>query len=219
MILNNILHATGNRVVSTSDYIWHCFGDNAVIIEFKDMSDLVYSSVVYNSSDLEIFLISIEVPGQPQAFRWVNPEWQAMYLDECKTRGVDPDVAWDLVNFTNIESEETILEYLKDIGEGYYDNLPIVEPIIPPEEIKPFIMDMPGTIGGAKLVFNNEIKEYKVSLDLRLGLDITATSMDDALEKARHWQKTSKMSWGEGNDVIWNDSCIVKETVEQRKEW
>jgi hypothetical protein len=61
---------------------------------------------------------------------------------------VDPNVAWDDVKHSIVNSEDLILKYVKDIGETYYDDLPL-----PSTDL---VMDMPGTIGGAKIVFPQE---------------------------------------------------------------
>ena len=221
MFFINLSKAAGNRIISNYDSDYGCFGAHSILVEFQDTTGIAYASAVYNSESTEVYLVNVEVPGQPQAFKWINEEHKDAYYSECKNKGVDPNLAWDSVSFTMIDQEGQILEYVKDIGEGYYDNLPIVEDIVKSE---PVIMPMPGTIGGAKLVFpeskeSKEMKNYTVNLDIRFTLDVTADNMDEALAKAKTFQETMKHSWGDGDNVIWNDTMLVKESVEHRKEW
>jgi hypothetical protein len=68
------------------------------------------------------------VPGQEQAFRWYDPEFREAYVAECKTKSVAPDEAWAGLIYEDV-TPDTILAYAKDVGELYYDDLPI--PAIP----------------------------------------------------------------------------------------
>ena len=78
-------------------------------------------------------------------------------------------------------------------------------------------MDMPGTIGGAKLIFpKDKMNQYTVKLDVTYVFDVNAESADQAAEKAKYFYKTMKHSWGEGKeDVSWIDAYPIKETIER----
>jgi len=57
---------------------------------------------------------------------------------------------------------------------------------------------------------------YNVSIDVRFTFEVEATSMNDALEKATHFQETMKHTWGDNaftNTVTWMDSYAVKNAV------
>ena len=75
---------------------------------------------------------------------------------------------------------------------------------------------MPGTLGGAEIIFREDTTHnYTVNLDVRLVLGVEAGSMDEALAKAKHWQKTAKLNWGDGESVYWLDTYLSKESVER----
>lgn len=76
---------------------------------------------------------------------------------------------------------------------------------------------MPGTIGGAKLVFKKEnMQNYNVKLIVEYTFDVSAENMDEACDTARHFYKTMKHTWGEhNNNLIWVDSVITKQSAEQ----
>ena len=78
-------------------------------------------------------------------------------------------------------------------------------------------MDMPGTIGGAKLVFPEDKKmtKYTVKLDVRFTFEVNAESAGGAAAKAKYFQQTMKSSWGDDTDVCWMDSYPVKEIIER----
>lgn len=226
MNLMEVLLATKDRSAGSDKYMWECFGTDAHIMDFKDTDGSVYASAVFDIRTQTVYSINVEVPGYPQAFLWLAEDTKKAYYAECSEREIDPNIAWDNVNFTHVVTEELILQYLKDVGEGYYDNLPVPPDQIPTltdevEKDPPFTMPMPGTIGGAKFTFGdgfqNEkkmIKTYKVNLDVRMVFDVDADSMDEAVTKARQWQEESKTTWGGDMAVSWVDHYVVKESVE-----
>jgi hypothetical protein len=229
MILLNVLKAARDRTVSSDKYMWSCFGEHAHTMDFKDADSTVYASAVFDVQSQEVYSINVEVPGYQQAFLWLNPDYKTNYYNECYQRGIDPNIAWDNVNFTHVDTEELILEYVRDVGDTNYDDIPLPPDDIPTltdtvEQDPPFIMPMPGTMGSATYKFgdgfqnNKETNMFKVNLDVRMTYDVEATSMDEAVSKARKWQQTSKTYHGEGENIHWADSYIVKTSVEQTHE-
>ena len=60
-------------------------------------------------------------------FKWQDAEFEAAHNREAKKRNVDITVAWDNVKYDRVADEDVILQYAKDVGEMYYDDLPIPE--------------------------------------------------------------------------------------------
>jgi hypothetical protein len=44
---------------------------------------------------------------------------------------------------------------------------------------------------------------------------ILVSSFNEAVAKANHFQQTMKPSWGEGSEVSWMDTEVVKEIIER----
>lgn len=150
MKLLDVIMAAGGRVSGGDPYMWQCFGNDAQFMEFRDTDGNGCSHCVFDTKTYEVYEIHCEVPlttneaeSPEQVFHWINPLFQKAYLNECEMRNINPDIAWDDVRYTPVTDEETILQYVKDIGETYYGDLPL-------------IMEMPGTIGAAKIVFPDE---------------------------------------------------------------
>ena len=59
------------------------------------------------------------------------------------------------------------------------------------------------------------MNQYTVKLDVRYAFDVEAKSTEEALAKANYFQQTMKNGWGEGSEVIWMDTEVVKEIVER----
>ena len=147
MKLLDLIIAAEGRISEGSEALWNCWNYEGRYIDFVDRDGLNCCSAIYNTKTFEVQYIHLDVPGNDQAFQWINPTVYDIYVDECKKREVDPNIAWDQLTYINIDSAETMLNYVRDVCATYYDNLPI------PGESEPFVMEMPGTIGSAKLVF------------------------------------------------------------------
>lgn len=215
MKLNDVIVAAGARISGGDPYMWDCYGSNATYIEFRDTDGQGYAHAIYDTKTYIVYEIHIEVPGTDQAFRWLNPITKSLYYTEAERRNVNPNNAWDEVGYTHVDTDELILEYLKDIGETYYDNLPIIE-----SNPESYTMPMPGTLGSATITFQKEEKimtTFKVSIDVRHELEVKADNVENALEKARHFQETMPKGWGDHDefDVTWVDTFVVKEITER----
>jgi hypothetical protein len=95
-------------------------------MNFVDRDGLECGSIVYDTQLFKVYEMDLFVPGQPQAFRWIDPAYKSAYLAECAERNCKPDSAWDDVKYTEVD-EITALVYARDIAGTYYDDLPIPE--------------------------------------------------------------------------------------------
>ena len=150
MKLLEVITAAHGRVSGGDPYLWRCFGDNAHYMEFRDADGMGYAHCIYDTKTYDVYQIHVEVPGTEQCFQWIHPDWEDAYFEECLRRNLDPRNAWDDVVYETVQEDSQIMSYLTDVGATYYDNLPIA-----PNQAG-MTLDMPGTLGGAKLVFPNE---------------------------------------------------------------
>jgi hypothetical protein len=133
MKLLDVLVATDGRIKYAGDpYLWQCFGNDVLYLEFIDTDGRPYAHCIYDSKTYQTYEIQITVPlttneagVQRQLFRWIDRNYVRAYYEECYNNNTDPHLTDYNNNFINVETEELILEYIKDVGETYYDNLPI----------------------------------------------------------------------------------------------
>ena len=123
MKLIEVITAAGGRVAGGDPYLWNCYGDSAQFLEFKDINGDGYSHVIFDRNTYECYEIHVEVPHEDSAMRWINPTHRSAFFAECKQRGVDPSLAWDNVNYTHVDTEELILEYVRDLGNLNYEHV------------------------------------------------------------------------------------------------
>jgi hypothetical protein len=149
MKLLDVITACHGRVSGGDPYLWECYGPNAHYMEFRDADGMGYAHCIYDTANYTVYQIHCEIPGQDQCWQWFSPEFEDAYFEECIKRGVDPRIAWDDHEYEEtLHDDSQILRYLSDVGATYYDDMPIKNDTV--------TLDMPGTIGSAKLIFPND---------------------------------------------------------------
>lgn len=123
MKLLEVITAAGGRVSGGDPYLWECYGPNAQFMEFRDVNGDGYSHVIFDKNNYECYEVHVEVPNEDVAMRWIAREFKTKFYDECKRRNVDASTAWDNVNYIHVDTEELILEYVRDLGELKYENV------------------------------------------------------------------------------------------------
>lgn len=126
MKLIEVIQAAGGRISGGDPYLWRCYGDHAQYMEFRDVAGMGYAHCIFDTITYDVREVHLEVPGQGQAFRWIDPTYLEAFVSESGSRNCDPKIAWDDVTYTEVD-EATALSYVKDVGEMYYDDLPVPE--------------------------------------------------------------------------------------------
>ena len=119
----DIVLITDARISGGSEYMWACYGPHARYLDFSDRDGTECVSVVFDCKTHEVYQVDMHVPGYEQGFVWRNPDHESRYLEECKSRNCEPNLAWDDV-FYEVVDESTALKHAADIVATYYDDLP-----------------------------------------------------------------------------------------------
>jgi hypothetical protein len=115
MLFNQILEAISSRISNSSQFLYSCFGSNEPRnYEFVDILEKPVGSFTTDKSG-KVYEVVIEMPGKDGCYRWLDPNFKDALEQETQMRGFDPKIAWDDVPFTDLETEEDILEKVKAI--------------------------------------------------------------------------------------------------------
>ena len=192
MNLKSVLEVIDHKFTTGDDWGFKTFSDSSHIT-FKDQNDNPCGHCIYKNDTNEVVYLGTEVPNHPLAFQWIHPDYKKSY---CEELGDEWNIAWDDVTYTNVLTEELMLEYIENIVNLNYINLP--------------------ALGSKEYFLTNEttMKQYTVKLDVRYTFDVEASTIKEALEKANHFQQTMKSGWGDVPEVSWMDTKVVKEIVE-----
>ena len=196
MNVKSVLEVIGHKFTTGDDWGFKTFSDSSHIT-FKDQNNQPCGHCIYDNDTNEVVYLCAEVPGQPLAFQWIHSEYKDFY---CKELGEDWNIAWDEVTYTNVLTEELMLEYIEDIVNLNYTNLPVID-------FKEYF--------STNQTNEATMKQYTVKLDVRYTFNVEANSIDEAVAKANHFQQTMKHGWGDVPEVSWLDTEVVKEIVER----
>lgn len=131
-LLDVIIAADGRIEYAGHPFLWKCYGNDILYLEFKDTDGNHYAHCVYDSKTYQTYEVQIVIPLTSneagvwqQSFRWIDSDYRRAYYEECLSKNIDPDMFEKDNNYIHVDTEELVLEYVKDVGETYYDNLPI----------------------------------------------------------------------------------------------
>lgn len=192
MNLKSVLEVIDHKFTTGDDWGFKTFSDSSHIT-FKDQTIRPCGHCIYDNNTNEVLYLGAEVPGQPLAFQWIHPTYKKAYCEELRT---DWNIAWDDVTYTNVLTEELMLEYIENIVNLDYTNLPAIE-------FKEYVLTM-----------ETIMKQYTVKLDVRYTFNVEASTIEEALEKATRFQQTMNPGWGDVPEVSWMDTEVVKEIAE-----
>lgn len=101
-----------HRVVGGSEYQWSCYGPNARYIDYE--SDYAHASVIFDTDNQIVYEATISCKEDnddnlPGPYRIINSLYKEAHDTESKDRNIDTKVAWDKVNWIDIEVVEDFL--------------------------------------------------------------------------------------------------------------
>ncbi len=120
--LKEWMEVTGFRVTEGSDYLWNCYGSNAYRMDsWNGEQDGYTASIVFDTRTQEVYEVSAYDYQRNRAYRLINPDYIERHRNEAADQGVNFDEAWDDVNYTDLETDEDMLEKIRGIfsGEDY----------------------------------------------------------------------------------------------------
>jgi hypothetical protein len=120
MKLSEVNQAMDHKITSGSEHQWKCYPEGRYL-DYE--SDFAHVSVIYNTTNQEIYQADISVKREAwdedkKPYRWFNPDYKDSFYKEAKKRKVDPDQAWDDVKFIDLEMEEDFLEKATSLFNG-----------------------------------------------------------------------------------------------------
>jgi hypothetical protein len=114
--LKQYMEAVDYTITESSTYQWACYGNNAHC--FDSAGAYAHSlSVILDKKTQVVFSVQAYDYTADRAYRWMNPEFVDAYKTECIERKVH-DVAWDYVEYIDLDNEEDFLEKARAIFTG-----------------------------------------------------------------------------------------------------
>ena len=117
MHLSKVNEALDHRITGGSEYGWSCYGPNARFLDYQTAH--AHASVVFDSLTQVVYSAEVnDNLDKYRPYRWVNPSSKQAMLDEATNRGINPNEAWDNVEWYDLETNEDWLEKARAIMRG-----------------------------------------------------------------------------------------------------
>jgi hypothetical protein len=133
--LKQFFETINYRVAEGYDFQWQCYGPNAYGLESTELGDDGHNiGIVFDTKDQTVYQVEAHDYRNERSYRLVNPLFSDARLQECARRGV-ADVAYDGVNFTDLETEEDFIDKAAAIIRGDDYDTRISVPLDLPDEM------------------------------------------------------------------------------------
>lgn len=104
------------RITEGCDYLWACYGKNAFMLSSWDGDQNgVSSNIIFDLKTQVVYELSVSDYAAEKAYRWINPQFIAKFITECKHRKIDKVEAWDHVEYVTLDVEEDFFNKLTAI--------------------------------------------------------------------------------------------------------
>lgn len=120
--LKDFLEVTNYQYTESSQYCWKCFGDTAQSMDYWNREDDGFSmSITHDLLKPIVYMMEVCDYKTDRAYRWINPDYKNQYIDEAEDREVNPNEAWDDIDYVNT-AEGTMLGIAKELMDRKDDN-------------------------------------------------------------------------------------------------
>ena len=127
--LKQFLEAVEYRITEGFSYQWQCYGDKAYGLDSWDgEQDGSSFSVIFDQGDQTVYQVEAHDLANNRSYRMINPLFTEAHAAECASRGI-PDVAYDGVEFIDLEVTEDFIEKTISIRQGLDYDTRIVIPL------------------------------------------------------------------------------------------
>jgi hypothetical protein len=116
--LKNYLSSVNYSISSAGEYLWDCYGNNAIRIDYekKRGSSFVYcTSAVFNANNQTVYEITLWDDKKEKEYRWIHQRYMKKYKAEAKKRNIRPEQSIDDKNFIEVKAE-TILAKIRELS-------------------------------------------------------------------------------------------------------
>lgn len=216
MKLNEVLNAANGQVCGGSEFQWKCFGPNARFLELADINGEEVCNIVFDSKDQTVYEIEAYVNEDMLVYKWIDPHYLQALKDECVSRDIAFNDAYDEVEYTFIDTDVEILDLVHKIVHKTYvhvkqhveRDLTLQSAELPDDEDEHAFNcdDIRMSMAGGET-------EYEVGINVAHILSVKANSMEEAVCKAKKFTNGMKPSGKYPDGVSWVDCYVAKERV------
>lgn len=109
--LKQWMETVNYRITEGSDYGWDCFGTNSYMLDsWNGDLDGHSFTIIFDTKTQEVYEVQAHDYVRQRAYRLVNPEYAKQYREEAEDRGTYANLAWDDVDYVDLETDTDWME-------------------------------------------------------------------------------------------------------------
>lgn len=122
--LKQWMEVVNYRITEGGEYGWNCYGNKPYMLDsWNGKMDGHSFSIIFDTDTQEVYEVQAHDYVNNRAYRMIHPEYRDSHRKKAKEMGYFSDMAWDDVNYTDLEVEEDWLEKATAIAnEQEYDD-------------------------------------------------------------------------------------------------
>ena len=110
------------RITEGSEYCWNCYGSNAYNLSYWNQDHDGHSfCITFDTRTHEVYEVQACDYKHDRAYRLINPDYKDEYNNESVDREINPNEAWDNVDYVDLEVDDDFIQKSLSIlsGEDY----------------------------------------------------------------------------------------------------
>jgi len=110
------------RITEGSEYGWRCYGPDVYALDsWNGEQDGHSFTIIFDKQNQAVYEMQAHDYKNNRAYRWINPDWKLDHDAEACNRNIDARIAWDDLNYVDLETVEDYYEKSTAIinGEEY----------------------------------------------------------------------------------------------------
>lgn len=115
--LTNFLKAIDYNITETSEYTWDCYGNDVRSMDSYNLG-LNECSAIFTKNGGEIRELTMHDYDNNRSYRWTDPQFTQARKTEALALKVDDNIAYDDVEFIELEMIEDMLEKMEAVSCG-----------------------------------------------------------------------------------------------------
>lgn len=110
------------KITEGSDFGWNCYGKDVHMLDsWNGEQDGHSFTVIFDTKDQTVYEVQAHDYVHNRAYRMINPDFQKKAKKEARKRDVNKNMAWDDVNYVDLEVDDDFMQKCLSIraGEDY----------------------------------------------------------------------------------------------------
>ncbi len=118
------------KITEGSDFCWNCYGNDAYMLDSWNGEQDGYSfTVIFDTKTQVVYEVQAHDYVHQRAYRMVNEDFRKKLKKEARKRDVDKNMAWDDVNYVDLEVDDDFIQKCLSIKAGEDYDTRVVVPL------------------------------------------------------------------------------------------